>query len=407
MFLNRSFWPDTEATAQFLAELCEDLSGEHDITFIAGPSHHRAQAPRRLWTRERFGTVSIVRTWGTRFPKRLLPLRVANLATYYLLAALAAFRQQPPEIVIAETDPPLLGAVGAMLKRHWGCRFVYNVRDLYPDIARVTGAVKSRVLLGLMERGNQLAYRWADRIIAVGHDMAQSLIDKGISPARVTVVPDWVDCDSIRPLERNAFRTSFGDKFVVMYSGNLGLSQQLETVLEAAQRLRDDRRIIFVLIGDGARKRWLMERARELNLPNVEFLPYRAKAELAESLSAADLHLVPLSPGSAGCLVPSKTYGILAAGRPFVAVMEDSAEVARLARDYRVGLVSPPGDDSALAKAVLEAVDSPIELKQMGQRARRLACERFDRRVATRRFAAVLSEVAHMCDAGPSVRAAT
>jgi glycosyltransferase involved in cell wall biosynthesis len=352
------------------------------------------EAPRRLWTRENVGRVSVIRTWGTRLPKRLLPLRLANLGTYYMLAAMAAFRHAPPEIVIAETDPPLLGALGAMLKRRWNCRFVYNVRDLYPDIARANGGVRSRVLLEVLERGNRMAYRWADKIVVLGNDMSRRVMAKGVPPERIEVVPDWVDCGRIRPLESNPLRREFGDKFVVMYSGNIGLSQQLETMVEAASQLRGDPRILFVMIGEGARKQWLMERAERLGLPNLIFLPYRPKDRLAESLGAADLHLIPLSPGTAGCLVPSKIYGILAAARPFVAIMEEDAEIAQLARENRLGFVSAPGDGTALARTVLEAIAAPAELKQMGLRARRLARQRYDRPVATRRFAEMLEDVA-------------
>lgn len=392
LFLNRSFWPDIEATGQFLTELCEDLSVEHQITFISGPSYHVSTA-RRLLTRQQFGRVSIIRTWGTRLPKARLALRMTNLGSYFALAALASLRLEPPDILIAETDPPLLGALGAMLTRRWGCRFVYNVRDLYPDIAIANGGVKNRLLLRLLGYANGLAYEVADKIAVLGEDMRERIAAKGVSPERITVVPDWVDCDQIRPLASNPFRSEFGDKFVVMYSGNLGLSQQLDTVLGAADRLRDDPRILFVLIGEGARKKWLMDSAARLKLPNVVFMPYRPKENLTESLGAADLHLIPLAPGTGGCMVPSKVYGILAAGRPFVAIMEHSAEIARLAREHKVGFVSPPGDDFSLVGKVLDGISAPAELKRMGQRARMLAVERFDRKVATRRFAQMLDEV--------------
>ncbi len=179
-----------------------------------------------------------------------------------------------------------------------------------------------------------------------------------------------------------------------MYSGNLGLSQQLEAVLKAADRLRDDERILFAMIGEGARKKWLEQRARTMGLPNVIFLPYQPPENLGESLSAADLHLIPLAPGAAGCLVPSKIYGILAAGRPFIAMMEESAEVAQIAREDAVGFVVRPGDFDALVRAIREAVDAPERLKQMGVRARRLAELRFDRIKVTSRFSSVLASVA-------------
>lgn len=303
---------------------------------------------------------------------------------------MAALGVKHPDIVIAETDPPVLGVLGALLKRRWNCRLVYNVRDLYPDIAIANGALKSRFLLGLLERANRLSYRSADCIIVLGEDMRQRLLAKGVAPEKIALVPDWVDCRSIRPIPSSPFRRQFGQSFVVMYSGNLGLSQQLETVLDAAAHLRDDAQVRFVLIGEGARKQWLIDRARQLGLHNVDFLPYRPREELAESLSAGDLHLVPLFPGAAGCVVPSKIYGILAAGRPFVAIMEDSAEIARLARENSVGFVVQPGDADSLARTIRDAAGRPGELAAMGVRARQLAEQRFDRKVATRRFGEVL-----------------
>src|ERR1700720_841178 len=246
LFLNRSFWPDREATGQFLTELCDDLSMDHEVTVVAGPSYHTNDGNSRglrLWSRERHGKVTIIRTRGTRFSKSNLAGRLVNLGTYYLLAAIVAYRLPRPDVIVAETDPPLLGALAAVLKRRWRCRLIYNVRDLYPDIAEVTGGVRSPFLLELLRRGNDYAYERADLIVTLGNDMARRIVDKGVPTEKVVVVPDWVDCARIGPLESNPFRRSFGNKFVVMYSGNIGLSQQLEVVLEAAGRLRDDDRI--------------------------------------------------------------------------------------------------------------------------------------------------------------------
>ena len=397
LFLNRSFWPDREATGQFLTELCDDLSRDHEVTIVAGPVYRGERDGRsgfRLWSRHRRGNVSIIRTWGTRLPKSNLAGRLINLGTYCLLAAIVAFRLERPDVIVAETDPPLLGALAAILKRHWRCRLVYNVRDLYPDIAHVNGGVRSPFLLGLLRRANDFAYQRADLIVTLGRDMADRIVGKGVSADKVTVVPDWADCSRIRPVEKNRFRSSFGDKFVVMYSGNLGLSQQLETVLEAADRLRDDSRIMFAMIGEGARKKWLQERASAIGLANVRFLPHQPLESLAESLSAPDLHLIPLASGAAGCLVPSKIYGILAAGRPFIAMMEDNAEVAQIACRERVGYVVRPGDANALAGTIREAVDAPEHLREMGARARCLAELRFDRLMVTSQFGAMLVSVA-------------
>jgi hypothetical protein len=239
LFLNRSFWPDQEATGQHLTELCEDLSAEHQITVVAGPSNLVRPLRRqfRLWAKERFKEITIIRTWGTRFPKRRLPLRLFNLGSYFSFAALASLTRLKPDVIIAATDPPLLGALGVALKRWWGCRLVYNVRDVYPDIAIANGGIKSRFLLGLLSWANNFAYAHADLLVVLGEDMRRRLLGKGIPPAKMVVVPDNIDCAKVRAPENNPLRLEYGDRFVVMYSGNLGLSQQLETVVEAAARL--------------------------------------------------------------------------------------------------------------------------------------------------------------------------
>jgi colanic acid biosynthesis glycosyl transferase WcaI len=381
-----------------LTELCDDLSVEHDITIIAGPSYHAGTRPSRPWRHEQRGRVAIVRTWGTKFPKANLAGRLINLGTYYALAAMATISLARPDVIVAETDPPLLGALAALLKRRWRCRLVYSVQDLFPDIAIANGRLRSRILLDVLKRGNGIAFKHADRIVALGQDMAERIVAKGVASAKVAVMPAWADCGAIHPLASNPFRAQFGDKFVVMYSGNLGFSQQLETVLEAAEQMRDDPRVLFVLIGEGACKEQLVARTAERSLVNVMFLPYQPKESLGESLSAADLHLIPLAPGTAGCVVPSKVYAILAAGRPFVAMMEEHAEVARLAREHNVGFVVKPGNAAALAAATREALAHPDSLHQMGSRARRLALERFDRPKVTREFGDMLANVALMAD---------
>jgi putative colanic acid biosynthesis glycosyltransferase WcaI len=393
LFLNRSFWPDLEATGQLLTELCVDLSQQHEVWVVAGPSYHVQTEQRGLWQRDALGAVQIIRTWGTRLPKRRLANRLLNLGSYYALAAGAALRLPRPDVVVAETDPPLLGALAALLRARWRCAFVYYCQDIYPDVAAATGGLRSHTLLALLARANQYAYRRADRIVVLGDDMRGRLLRKGVVADKVAVVPNWVDCDVVRPLASNPFRAQFGDHFVVMYSGNLGLSQQLDTILDAAQQLRDDARILFVLIGEGASKAPLEARARRDGLHNVRFLPYQPKERLAESLGAADLHLVPLHAGLAGCLVPSKVYGILAAGRPFVALMENDAEVATMARTQRVGFVSPPGDAGALVGVVRDALAQPAELDAMGKRARMLAEREFHRPILTRRFADLLRDL--------------
>ncbi len=393
LFLNRSFWPDAEATGQLLGELTEDLSANSDVTVVAGPYDSGIRS-KGLWRTEACAGGAVVRTWGTRLPKSNLLGRLVNLGSYYVLAVAASLSLDRPDVVVAETDPPLLGLLGALLKIRWGSRFLYYCQDLYPDIAEATGGIRNRALLWMLEHANRVAYAKADAIVVLGDDMKRRVLKKGVADDKIAVIPNWIDCEKIRPHGGNSTRSRFGDKFVVMYAGNFGLSQQLEVILAAAESLRADQRILFVMVGDGARRQWLQDEARSKGLGNFEILPHHPRETIGDLLASADLHLIPLMAGAAGCLVPSKVYGILAAGRPFVAMMEDFADVARLATEHRVGFVTSPGDVDGLVTTIRNVLSDPGELKEMGRRARRLAEQQFDRRVVTRRFAQMLEAVA-------------
>lgn len=386
LFLNRCFGPDSEATGQLLAELSTDLARVHRVTVIAGP-------PAKGEAVDGVDGVRVVRTLGTHLAKKHLGGRLANLATYFVLAGVAATRQPRPDVVVAETDPPLLGLLGAALKARWRCAFVYYCQDIYPDIALVTGGLRNPALLRLLACANDAAYNRADAIVVLGQDMQRRLSAKGIHPEKIVTIPNWADCAVIRPPPKNHFRQQFGDRFVVMYSGNFGLAQELETVIETADRLRGEAHILFVLIGDGVRRTIIERAARERRLANVLLLPPQPKEALGESLSAADLHLVPLRRGAAGCVVPSKVYGILAAARPFIALTEEHSEVARIAREFQVGVVTPPGDASALAGAIQSCRAGKVDLTAMGSRARRVAEEHFDRPLAAARFLELLRKL--------------
>ena len=391
LFVNRSFWPDTDATGVLLNELTEDLASEHQITVICGPANTTSRRSLRLFRYENHGAVRIVRTFGARLSKRNVVVRLLNLVVYYALACIAAFREHA-DIVIAETDPPLLGVLGAMLKRLKKCSFVYYCQDLYPEIAEATGGLKSRFLLGRLGWCNDFAYRHADAIIVLGPDMMARLGRRGVPGDRTTIIPNWIDCQKVQPLSAIPPGRDSGD-FVVMYAGNMGWSQNLETVLETARLMRDDRRVKFVFVGDGAKKSALEREARMQRLDNVEFIDRQPPNAMSGILAAGDLHLIPLAAGSAGCLVPSKVYGILAAGRPYVAMMEADGEVARLASEFEVGFVTPPENAGALAHTIAAAMEDPKRLELMGRRARVLAEEAYDRRLVTRRFADFLKTI--------------
>jgi len=264
-------------------------------------------------------------------------------------------------------------------------------------VARLLDDFRSEAVERGLQAVNRFLARRADRVVALGETMRRRLIEgKGADPARTVVIADWADCAAIAPGPRaNAFAARHGldGRFVVMHSGNIGLSQELETLVEAARALRTVPEILVVLQGEGVRRAALQEQARRLGLPNVRFLPFAPKEALGEAFAAADVFVVSLRAGMAGYIVPSKLYGILAAGRPFVACVEEASEVAAIAHRHACGLVVPPGEPDALADRILKLYhDRPLAAR-MGENARRAALE-FDRPRQVRAYADLFRELA-------------
>jgi colanic acid biosynthesis glycosyl transferase WcaI len=362
-FFNRSFYPDTAATGQLLTDLCEDLVRQHGcrVTVVAGPPLQSSeQAGSRGWgivTRETYRGVDILRARGTRLSKVRFVGRATNYLTYFLSACWAGLQLDKPDVVVALTDPPIIGLAAYAAGRRFHAPLVMSYRDLFPEVAALLEDFHSDSINAMLQAVNKFLVRRATRIVALGDTMRQRLIENKGAPADKTVIiPDWADTGAITPgPKRNAFAASHDllDTFVVMHSGNIGLSQGLETLIDAAALLRDvpDLRVVFQ--GDGVKKRDLQERAVSCGLTNVSFLPFQPKAQLGESFAAADIFVVSLQRGLAGYIVPSKLYGILAAGRPYVAAVEENCEVAAITRSRECGLVAEPGNARDLADKIL------------------------------------------------------
>ena len=394
-FFNRSYWPDFGATGQLLTELAEDLVKHHgcEVTVITGyPLKGRAGVPAR----EVRNGVRIIRAAGTtRDPKRFIG-RALNYVTYFLSACWAGLRVSKPDVVVALTDPPIVGLAALLAAGRHRARFVFLCQDIFPEVAVLLEDFQNDSVNCALERVNRFLVRRADAIVALGDTMKRRLVEgKGANPERVTVIHNWADCAALVPGPKdNPFARAHGlrDRFVVMHAGNLGLSQNLDIVLDAAERLVAHDGIRFVFVGDGARRAALETRSRERGLSNVAFIPYQPREDMPKSYASADLFIVSLKPGLAGYIVPSKLYSILAAGRPYVAAVEDASEVVSITRQYQCGMIVAPGDADALAARILEMYrDSPLTA-EYGQRAREAGLS-FDRPRQVAAYASLLRRV--------------
>jgi len=404
-FFNRSYYPDLGATGQLLTELAEDLvrACGHEVWVVAGPPLYSAGGKGRRgapwWkpsARELHNGVQIVRVWGTTLRPRSFAGRAANYLSYFLGACVAALRVPRPDIVVTLTDPPIIGLAALLAARRSDARFVFMCQDIFPEVARLLDEFRSKVLDLLLDRINRFLLRAADRVVALGETMRERLVgEKGAHPGKVVIIHNWADCEAIVPgPKENPFSLAHGlaERFVVMHSGNMGLAQGLDMLLDAAERLRDCPDLVIALVGNGAKREALLDRVRTQRLSNVRLFPYQAKEQLKESFASADVFIVSLRRGLAGYIVPSKLYGILAAGRPYVAAVEEASEVAAITKKYQCGLLAEPESAGDLAEKILILYRDRQFAEHLGANARRAALD-FDRARQVREYESLFREL--------------
>lgn len=401
-FFNRSYFPDQTATGQLLTDLCEDLVRDHGcrVSVVAGrpllPSEGESAGQSGLVQREEHNGVQILRARGTRFSKARFAGRVSNYVTYFFSACYAGLKLDRPDVVVALTDPPIIGLAAWLAGRRFRAPLVMAFKDLFPEVTVLVPEVQSRTINAVLQGVNRFLVQRAARNVALGETMRQRLItNKGAPADRTVIIADWADTTAIQPMaKRNPFSEAHGlaDRFVVMHSGNLGLSQSLETVVDAAALLQDVTDLQVVFVGEGVKKADLQAQVQALGLQNVSFLPFTPKARLKESFGSADVFIVSLQRGLAGYIVPSKLYGILAAGRPYVAAVEADCEVASITKTHDCGRLAEPGDPASMAAAIRGFYDDREMAGRCGAHARQVAMS-FDRKRQVSRYMELFREM--------------
>ena len=357
--------------------VADALAEKHDVTVLCGrPSYDPAERrPWRLYQSENCGRARIIRAGSTDFPRRQMKKRVLNYLSYVFLAVPRALLL-PCEVILAMTDPPFEGIVGAfvaLLKRK---PYIYNIRDLYPDMALGGSIVPPGLLARLWENLHRWALRRATRVVVLGDDMRIRILAKGVDPAHVVIVRDGTELPprgstpSFDPQVIQAIRGN--SQFVLLHAGNLGFYGAWDTLLTAARELAQDR-ISIVFVGDGAQRERLQSAAA--GLANVRFLPFFPSSKIPSVLAAPDAHIITVKRGLEGVVVPSKMYSILAAGKPVVAVAPDECDVVTIGARKGFSVAADPDDPAQLVEAVRRISRNPDLVRSMGASAAAAAPE--------------------------------
>ena len=384
VILNQYYWPDVASTGHLLHELAEDLAArDSGVSVITsrpsyGPPETWQPCPRREFT----NGVSVTRMITTRFSKDNLIGRILNSLTFLgPLFFRVLFRRQRGEVFLYTTNPPYLGVIGAfvsMLRRH---PYVVLLHDSYPQLAVWVGKIGGGgIVERIWHRLNRSVYRRAQETIVLCQAARTLVCDTyGIDESKVHVIPNWADGSKLFPIEKSesgfARDNDLVEPFTVLYSGNLGLYYEFETILRAAEILKDDP-FRLVLIGSGGKREWIENEIKTRNLTNTMLLPYQPFETLNESLNACDASLVTIAEGIEGISFPSKLYSSLAVGKPILALSEERSELRRIVDEEHVGHWFALGDADGVAACIRDMMKQAENCREMGRNARSL----FERR---------------------------
>lgn len=400
IFVNRYFFPDHSATSQILSDLAFHLAGTGREVHVVTSTQLYVEPTVSLPSHEVIDGVSIHRVASTSYGRSaLLGRSIDYLSFYRSVRSHLIETVRRNDLIVAKTDPPLISAVAAMAARRSGAVLINWLQDLYPEIAErlhvpLMKGPAATALAAL--RNNTL--RAAAANVVPGGLMAEKIATLGVPQERIQIIPNWCNDEEIRPLahERNSLRQAWnlGDKFVFGYSGNLGRVHQFETVLRAAEILRDEPQFFFLVIGGGSRYGEFQRAVAARSLGgSFLFLPYQEQRTLAQSLGACNAHWVSLNPSLEGLVVPSKFYGIAAAGRPIIAIGARDGELARLVEQHGCGVIIEPGDAAPLVAALRRLAGDEQARADMGAQARKMLDAHFTRQQAFERWERLLEGV--------------
>lgn len=379
------FYPDVASTGQILAELAEGMIDTFDITVICVvPSYsgtiEEKYKSKRIYIEEYKG-IKLVRVRVPEFKKSNKISRIKNLLAYFFNSLIATAKIEKQDYIYTISQPPILGGVlGVLGKWIKGGKLIYNIQDFNPEQTIAVGYAKNKLLLNTVMAVDKFSCKNSDKVIVVGRDMQETLKNRFNNkkvPSNV-FINNWINEKEIYPLEQNhpkivAFKEKYNlqDKFIIMYSGNIGLYYDLENIIKVIGEFKDREDVVFAFIGDGTVKSKIEEYVTDNKLNNVTFIPYQDKADLIYSLNAADIHWVVNAKGIKGVSVPSKLYGVMAAGKPVLGVLDEGSEARLIVEECNCGVCIEPGNYKEISRNIEYILNNKELIKSLGQNGRK------------------------------------
>lgn len=406
MILNY-FHPEYASTGQLMTDLAKYLQNDFNITVIANVPSYSGEIDK-MYTGSRFyydtlENIKIIRVSVPKVDKRSKISRIKYILTYSLNAFLAIFKAEKPDIIYTISQPPILGGLlGRLGKLFRGGKLVYNIQDFNPEQSEAVGYNKLPLVNSVARWLDNRTCISSDAIVVVGRDMKQTLLNRSnrIKEDKSFVVNNWTNEKQIIPLTKgnpkvNNFLEEHGlkDKFVIMYSGNIGLFYDLENIIKVIGLFRNYEYMRFLFVGEGAKKEELIDYCTDNKIDNVIFLPYQPKEELVYSLNSADVHLVTNQKGIKGVSVPSKMYGIMAAGKPVLGILEEGSEVQLLISKSSCGKSVEPKDYSGIKEMIDWFYNNSNKISDMGFEGKKYLDNNLRMEISLNKYKKILTDI--------------
>jgi glycosyltransferase involved in cell wall biosynthesis len=386
------YYPEETSTGYYLTRVAEGLADRFDVHVLCGQPTYSKRGIRAPVKEIRHG-VSIQRCAGTTLDKNVIAYRLLNIITlsFSIFMRALVHLKANDEVMVVTTPPslPFVIAIACWVRR---ANYILLIHDNYPEILIAAGkATPTSTLVRAMNWLNKRLYQHAERIVVVGRDMKELVTQKLSGDAsRLVTIPNWAELETVDPSPRstNLLLSELGleEKFVLLYAGNMGYPNDIESIMSSASALLGDEKFHFLFIGSGVKKPWIESTVKEKGLRNVTVLNSRPRVDQTNFLNACDVAVISFVDKMLGVSMPSRTYNTLAAGKPIIGVADAKSELAQVIIEEEVGWVVPPHNPDLLVKAILDAASEPDRIAAMGMRARAAAVQKYSLDQAVRDY---------------------
>jgi len=409
LVISEPFYPQEVASVQLLLDLCEDLvKAGYKVKVITGnlTQIFNQKQNRNILRQENYKGIEILRLRNTTFSKYRMIGRFLNYLTFHFLVLCHTLFFERPNLVFVLSNPPFISFWGLILKMLKRSKVIYNVQDLFPDVVVELGKLKNKLFIRFLKKISELIIKKVDKVVVIGEYMKKRirreyLRGTNMSNNHIVTIHNWADGGKIKVLRKDIENNFFKKKwelegrFIVLYSGNIGYLHEFDTIISAAECFAKEglKEIIFVFIGEGIKKSYIKKKVKEKGLNNILFFPYQTQEMLSYSLGLTNVSLVTLEKGFEGMVVPSKIYGILASGRPVIAVVGEESEVVEIIRKGKCGKIVKIGDYQAMVNNIMDYYKNPKKCREDGLNGRRYFEKNYERKIATEKYIKIIKEV--------------